>query len=345
MSELNIPSPVLYDTARLAELTDLWVTGTRIASPLFLAMNIMDFTGRVRRHLDVARTADADEVSRARVVFAGARELIQSDARIGTLVFEHLSFDVFHGTLDSLLNRLKEGLRFPDEPDDDLFDIVDHFFGIETVLETAETLLDVPGHIKDAAARFRNAFAHAVDTSMELAEAARNYADAAPGGPEMPPWPDLLDTAPDSVYDALLYHELHKKPHAIDEASPGTSILRFTPDQNAARSIAAADDDSMRRDAVWKLHSSDDFSIRVIQDNDRVAIEITGDPLELLPELEIYIGGELQNVTPEEFNVDGCIHYDIGSLDDIGNRRIEIAVPGTDILISLKTSNHDDPEK
>ncbi|HPQ41640.1 MAG TPA: hypothetical protein PLV45_14810, partial [bacterium] len=199
--------------------------------------------------------------------------------------------------------------------------------------------------LKEEASRFRSAFADAVERFMELAEAARNYADVAPGGPEMPPWPGLLDTAPDPVYDALLYYELHKKPHAIDEESPGTSMLRFTPDQNAARAIAAADDDSMRRDAVWKLHSSDDFSIRMIQDNDRAAIEITGDPLELLPELEIRIGGELQDVTPQILEEDGCIHYDIGSLDDIGNRLIEIAVPGTDILISIKISDHDDPEK
>lgn len=195
---------IKFDCRRLEKLVQLWRQPGDTASPLFVALNLMDFTARLRRHGVQAWQSGESLPEECQAVFERARQLVISDARIGNLVFEHISFETFHINLKHFIEHYDRGHLHDDEIFDTAADLTDHYFSTELVLDCAEQFLRIPDDRVDDVKAFRLAFAQAVNGNPDLAEAVRDRAETAPGGPNMPPWPQLLEDAPDKLFDTVL---------------------------------------------------------------------------------------------------------------------------------------------
>lgn len=202
-----------FDVKRLKGLMNLWANPSETASPLFIAMNIADFTERVYRLLTWFFSNGVSVPDEHGEVLERAEKLIKNDARIPEMVLTNISFDLFLNTLKNFLEDCEEARLCDYEIEFEAGDLADHYFTTELVLMTMERLIKNPpvDRSADDIKAFRKAYHDAVNGNYDLAEAARDYAEGAPGGPGMEPWSKLLEHAPDELFDTVLMADIMER--------------------------------------------------------------------------------------------------------------------------------------
>jgi len=328
MTDFQLSHAIKYDSEKLKELMDIWTEKSDIASPLFLAMNIMDFTNRLKRHLMNNAVNERQKTAEIKDVLKTAETLVIRDNNLADLVFTHISFREFHCNLESFTADYTDGKLYEEELDELTFDIVDHYFSTELVLWTAEDLVKIPDELNKNIENFRSAFKEIISVNVDLAEAARQYAETAPGGSELHPWPELLNTAPDPVFDAIWAAE---NQNLDDFESLTLKPLEFLIDREAAR-LSAAGTDQPLYDKYELLYSSEEFELRSAQDNDIFCFELIGDDSKYFPDLYIFADGEKLNIQPSLRKSDYII-YSVGKILGLKGKTLTIDIPGIELPI------------
>jgi hypothetical protein len=180
---------VMFDCQRLKKLVQLWRQPDDAASPLFLALNLMDFTERAYR---------ADTIPDIR---KEAEKLIVNGA--GKLAMENISFDQLTMNLNQFMHDYEKGYLVDDMLDEITSGIVDHYFSTELVLITAERLNCVPESRKPEIESLRQSFKAAVSDNVDLADKCHLFSESEPNGSELEPWKSLLTDAPDRLSDTV----------------------------------------------------------------------------------------------------------------------------------------------
>ncbi|MBN1295669.1 hypothetical protein JXA80_02745 [bacterium] len=353
MNHLPFPAPLTYYCRNLGLLLDIWTSGDPVASKRFTAITILDFTARVARALaDEKEPAndpdpavpteptgvsdtDSEPVTSATATLHRARELIRTDPAIRNMI-DCVTCDDFEHDLREFITAYETDGAIDPGTNDEMFGLVHSFFRLELVIDSLNQAEILPPHLDAAAIVMRSMLADAFDRCPELAEAARTYAEHAPGGPEMAPWPDLLDSAPDSVWDALqtatiLEHQSHRSlSTSMPESAPS---IRFIPDSSTMKMQAAADAIPDRLPDVQKLvYRSDTWSVAITQINDVLFLELTGSNLDTIPEPIIEIDGNPLDSIPS-INPETGVRHTLGPIRALRNRTITVVFPGLPVSI------------
>jgi hypothetical protein len=355
MNAYNFHDDMRFDCLRLDKLMRLWRNPGKTASPLFLALNIMDFTARLRRHHAYAQQNKVILPDGFDDVFERARQLITNDERIAQLVFDNISTETFHTSLKRFDEQYQAGRLHDDAVFDTAADLTDHYFSTELVWDCAEHFLTIPKSLSADVTRFRQAFAEAVKRNPDLAEAVRDRAETAPGGPLMPPWPELLEQAPDTVFDTVWY-AAYKDKSLSEQKKPATNDYLFTmilPEKQRADDVSqiqyplAADAFGMRLSKKeihlqYTLPLDPVFEMKLVQYDDIVVLEMFGRDLDQLPE-------PLVMMDDTEITLKRCFEEDqsrlswkIGHASDLDEKILAVSLPGTNQPVSLVrvTLNH-----
>jgi len=326
MDAFSLPTSIEFDSHRLKDLLKKWTSTDPQVSTLFLAMNILDFTSRLTRHIESDLELTQEEKDLALPILTEAKSIISGDSSICEQVCIHLSFDEFHTNLNNTMEDYETGKIHEEEWDDIGFDLADHFFSTELVIDALVNFSVVPSELSSRIKEFRSAFANAVDGCLPLAEETRQYAETAPGGPDMAPWPELLDSAPDPVFDELFRASTVEK---IDQRND--TLMVFNIDKTAADARAASAVEQVVPDKWEQLIQTHDINLGVSQYNDELVIEILMENDEFTCDLDIVIDNilfDIDGVISEKLNK---VQYSLGSVKDLKNKTVEIIVPGMDI--------------
>ncbi len=328
MNTYNYSEMFMFDCRRLETLIRLWKHPGDSVSPLFVALNIMDFTARLRRYREYAIQTGVSLPNQCEELFAQAHLLITSDERIGKLVFEHLSFETFRNNLNQFITHYDRGRLYDDEISEVAADLTDHYFSTELVLDCAEYFLKIPDERAAEVNEFRQAFAEAVNKNPDLVDALRSCAETAPGGPCMAPWPQLLEQAPDSLFDTVLMADILERKQCKDEPI----IIEFNPVyfQNGIPLPVAADTQTFRSARKkQKLPDDGTFQSQLVQYDDILVIEIFGYDLNALPTPLIFMDDT--EVAIQKYSESDLSRraYKIGGLDDFADKKLIISFPGT----------------
>ncbi|MGB3974899.1 MAG: hypothetical protein WBM02_10795 [bacterium] len=336
MNTFDYSDNLMFDCRRLETLIQLWNHPDDTASPLFIALNLMDFTARLRRHKEYAQQTNVLLPDRCQESFELARQLITSDVRIGRLVFEDISFELFQNNLKQFIKQYDRGRLHDDEILETAADLTDHYFSTELVLDCAEHFLDIPAERTAEIKAFRSAFFQAVNQNLDLADAVRDYAETAPGGPHMAPWPALLEHAPDRLFDTVLMADILERMQRKDEPT----IIDFNPVyfENRIPLPVAADTQAFHpANKIKELPDDGTFQALLAQYDDILVIEIFGFDLDLLPTPMVFMGDT--EVTIQKYSESDLsrLSFKIGGLNDFFNKKLTISFPGTSVYpISLK---------
>jgi hypothetical protein len=338
MNTYDHSEDIMFDCGRLEKLMQLWRQPGDAASPLFLALNLMDFTARLRRHCVYVRQTGGYLPDECEGVFERARQLVINDTRIGNLVFEHLSFETFHLNLKQFIEQYDLGRMYDDAIFDTAADLTDHYFSTELVLDCAEQFLRIPDDRAADVKAFRLAFAQAVNRNPDLADAVRDRAETAPGGPGMPPWPQLLEHAPDHLFDTVLAAGfLDRMQHAAKEHVV-SKILQFHPKISSKHpdpiEIPVAADNRPRLEAIKIYDLPDDgtFQAFLVQYDDILVVELFGTDLDQLPVPLVFVDNTDVPVQPYSESDLSRITCKIGAVDDYFGKNLLITFPGTDTI-------------
>lgn len=213
-----------YNLSRLENYMDLWSEPGEFSKP-FIANGLLRFAEYVRRH-QLDNTLEADRKAKLHNLYSEALKMLKEEHEIITSFLTNITVKYLLNKLDDIKEQYFQGYLIDEEINQEGFDVTDMYFAFFAAFHTVETS-GVVQNLDEDMQQLNRELRHDLQVAgesmkdllkyaPEIAADTRNYAEHAPGGDTVPPWPELLDNAADPLFDAVIEAEIIRKINAVE---------------------------------------------------------------------------------------------------------------------------------
>ena len=324
-----IPEPFVFDLGRLTEYVREWQNPQSEFSRPFLATYILESTERLHRHLQTP-TAPADQIQAAKSCQAQAENLIKTDPEIAEHGFT-LTLEYFRNNLTQLRTLHDAGMP-PEELDHYILDCIDQYFGLECITGSLERLLANDPRLDNLLFDMTDARQDMIDTILvrpAIADQLVAYAEFSPGGPNMFPWPAILEHAPNPLFDAALSHVIN--------TPVGAELIVFPCRNEKALMRAESDGDLLNNVESLKLiFQQSGIEAGIYQSGDEVFLIITSRVLPEDPNVTLRMGSDKVTLSPI-FPIDASgFRFLMGSIQELTGKTVILSMEDVIPEISIR---------